>query len=207
MLLRRSVLQMDSNDRSRGKSGITQAIVGLTACLMMLHLQVRVLRHPRRHHPLPIPRVASQIVSRHRHLGAGIILTRHGAIRGLTAGRHHLRRGDRYGLRRWPVVAAGFLPTTSSSLRWPARRIHPHARPGTRSRSASTTVPGALPPSSRRSAPWAGRCRRLRAPIGHHTSTALHGVGSAQISHARARDDARGPRRRCRRRRRKKDDE
>ena len=60
----------------RGKSaGIrTQAIVGMTACLMMLISKYR-------YDP---SRVASQIVSGIGFLGAGIILTRHGAIRGLT---------------------------------------------------------------------------------------------------------------------------
>ena len=71
----------------RGKSaGIrTQAIVGLTACLMM-----RISKYGfsdilidgiTRYDP---SRVASQIVSGIGFLGAGIILTRHGAIRGLT---------------------------------------------------------------------------------------------------------------------------
>ena len=78
----------------RGKSaGLrTQAIVGLTACLMML-----ISKHGfsdilvdgiTRYDP---SRVASQIVSGIGFLGAGIILTRHGAIRGLTKiGRAHV---------------------------------------------------------------------------------------------------------------------
>ena len=71
----------------RGKSaGIrTQAIVGLTACLMMLISKYGfsdiLIDGITRYDP---SRVASQIVSGIGFLGAGIILTRHGAIRGLT---------------------------------------------------------------------------------------------------------------------------
>ena len=71
----------------RGKSaGIrTQAIVGLTACLMMLISKYGfsdiLVDGITRYDP---SRVASQIVSGIGFLGAGIILTRHGAIRGLT---------------------------------------------------------------------------------------------------------------------------
>ena len=69
----------------RGKSaGIrTQAIVGLTACLMMLISKYGfsdiLVDGITRYDP---SRVASQIVSGIGFLGAGIILTRHGAIRG-----------------------------------------------------------------------------------------------------------------------------
>ena len=71
----------------RGKSaGIrTQAIVGMTACLMMLISKYGfsdiLMDGITRYDP---SRVASQIVSGIGFLGAGIILTRHGAIRGLT---------------------------------------------------------------------------------------------------------------------------
>ena len=71
----------------RGKSaGIrTQAIVGLTAALMVLvskyGFQDVLADGITRFDP---SRVASQIVSGIGFLGAGIILTRHGAIRGLT---------------------------------------------------------------------------------------------------------------------------
>ena len=69
----------------RGKSaGLrTQAIVGLTACLMMLISKYGfsdiLVDGITRYDP---SRVASQIVSGIGFLGAGIILTRHGAIRG-----------------------------------------------------------------------------------------------------------------------------
>ena len=89
----------------RGKSaGIrTQAIVGLTACLMMLISKYGfsdiLVDGITRYDP---SRVASQIVSGIGFLGAGIILTRHGAIRPAL---HRHRPAD------------------------PARPVHPHAHP------------------------------------------------------------------------------
>ncbi len=73
--------------QARGKSaGLrTQAIVGMTAALMMLiskHGFMDVLAEGTVR--LDPSRVAAQVVSGIGFLGAGIILTRHGAIRGLT---------------------------------------------------------------------------------------------------------------------------
>ena len=97
----------------RGKSaGIrTQAIVGLTACLMMLISKYGfsdiLADDITRYDP---SRVASQIVSGIGFLGAGIILTRHGAIRGLTTAAtiwETAAIGMACGAGLWSLAAAG----------------------------------------------------------------------------------------------------
>ena len=107
----------------RGKSaGIrTQAIVGLTACLMMLISKYGfsdiLIDGITRYDP---SRVASQIVSGIGFLGAGIILTRHGAIRGLTTAAtiwETAAIGMACGAGLWCGSPLRALPCTSSSLR------------------------------------------------------------------------------------------
>ena len=78
-------------------------------------------------------RVASQIVSGIGFLGAGIILTRHGAIRGLTTAAtiwETAAIGMACGAGLWWLATAGtVLHFIVIALLTPPRSVHPHAHP------------------------------------------------------------------------------
>ena len=174
------------------------------------HLQVRVLRHPhRRHHPLRS--LARRLADRvgHRLPGRGHHPDSARSDPRPNDGRHHLGHcSDRHGLRRWPVVArpCGHCPALHRHCTAdPARPVHPHAHPraqGHAQRPLQSRTRSAFYP------PHAGQCpglvgvRRLHAHrfSPPHVHRALHSVDSPRSLTLDARDDPRGPRRRCRRR-------
>ena len=116
----------------RGKSaGIrTQAIVGMTACLMMLISKYGfsdiLMDGITRYDP---SRVASQIVSGIGFLGAGIILTRHGAIRGLTTAAtiwETAAIGMACGAGLWWLAIAGTIALLTPLVQFILMRAHGH---------------------------------------------------------------------------------
>jgi|GEM_PF-411094 len=195
----------------RGKSaGIrTQAIVGLTACLMMLISKYGfsdiLIDGITRYDP---SRVASQIVSGIGFLGAGIILTRHGAIRGLTTAAtiwETAAIGMACGAGLWWLALAGtalhfiVIALLTPLVQFILMRTHGHKvtlsvhySPGHGVLSTLLTQVSALG--------WSVSGVSTRTDSAHHTSTALHSVDSPRSLTLDARDDPRGPRRRCRRR-------
>ena len=159
----------------RGKSaGIrTQAIVGLTACLMMLISKYGfsdiLIDGITRYDP---SRVASQIVSGIGFLGAGIILTRHGAIRGLTTAAtiwETAAIGMACGAGLWWLAMAGtvlhfiVIGLLTPLVQFILMRTNGHTITLT---VHYTPGHGVLSPCSHRSALWVGRCRACpRTPI------------------------------------------
>ena len=180
----------------RGKSaGIrTQAIVGLTACLMMLISKYGfsdiLIDGITRYDP---SRVASQIVSGIGFLGAGIILTRHGAIRGLTTAAtiwETAAIGMACGAGLWWLALAGtalhfiVIALLTPLVQFILMRTHGHKVTLSVHYSPGH---GVLSTSSRRSAPWVGRCPASpRAPIQPTTRPPRASQRRlAKISHAR----------------------